>query len=282
MEISPIAEFRGQVSGKFGVPRQSGLAPSLEGEVQLLPPYNRAEALRGLEGFDRIWLIWGFSLNRGNETESPSLTVRPPRLGGNNRVGVFASRSPFRPNGLGLSCVEIQSIDTERCIIRVLGADLADGTPIYDIKPYLPYADAYPGARAGFADSSDWKPLKVVFAGQASASGNFSQNSLLSEGQTGGFPDNSFPPGQTGGFPGNSSQPGLTGGFPDNSSQPGLTGLAGLTISQLKALEEILAQDPRPQYQDDPDREYGLTFAGRNIRFRVRDGVLTVFEVTSA
>ena len=256
MEISPIAEFRGQVSGKFGVPRQSGLAPSLEGEVQLLPPYNRAEALRGLEGFDRIWLIWGFSLNRGNGTESPSLTVRPPRLGGNSRVGVFASRSPFRPNGLGLSCVEIQSIDSERCIIRVLGADLADGTPIYDIKPYLPYADAYPGARAGFADSSDWKPLKVVFAGQASASGNFSQNSLLSEGQT--------------------------GGFPDNSSQPGLTGLAGLTISQLKALEEILEQDPRPQYQDDPDREYGLTFAGRNIRFRVRDGVLTVFEVTSA
>ena len=256
MEISPIAEFRGQVSGKFGVPRQSGLAPSLEGEVQLLPPYNRAEALRGLEGFERIWLIWGFSLNRGNGTESPSLTVRPPRLGGNSRVGVFASRSPFRPNGLGLSCVEIQSIDTERCIIRVLGADLADGTPIYDIKPYLPYADAYPGARAGFADSSDWKPLKVVFAGQASTSGNFSQNSLLSEGQA--------------------------GGFPDNSSQPGLTGLAGLTISQLKALEEILAQDPRPQYQDDPDREYGLTFAGRNIRFRVRDGVLTVFEVTSA
>ena len=221
MKISPIAEFAGQVSGKFGVPRQSGLAPSLEGEVRLLPPYNRAEALRGLEGFDRIWLIWGFSLNRGNETESPSLTVRPPRLGGNSRVGVFASRSPFRPNGLGLSCVEIQSIDTERCIIRVLGADLADGTPIYDIKPYLPYADAYPGARAGFADSSDWKPLKVVFAGPA-----------------------------------------------------------GLTISQLKALEEILAQDPRPQYQDDPDREYGLTFAGRNIRFRVRDGVLTVFEVT--
>ena len=269
MEISPIAEFRGQVSGKFGVPRQSGLAPSLEGEVQLLPPYNRAEALRGLEGFDRIWLIWGFSLNRGNGTESPSLTVRPPRLGGNNRVGVFASRSPFRPNGLGLSCVEIQSIDSERCIIRVLGADLADGTPIYDIKPYLPYADAYPGARAGFADSSDWKPLKVVFAAQASASGNFSQNSLLSEGQTDGFP-------------GNSSQPGPTDGFPDNSSQQGLTGLAGLTISQLKALEEILAQDPRPQYQDDPDREYGLTFAGRNIRFRVRDGVLTVFEVTSA
>ena len=226
MEINPIASFKSPISGKFGVPRQSGLAPSLEGEVHLLAPYKRPEALRGLEGFERIWLIWGFSLN----PDSGSMTVRPPRLGGNERVGVFASRSPFRPNGLGLSCVKIAAVDAGQGIIRVLGADLADGTPIYDIKPYVPYTDSHPASSAGFVDASEWKRLKVIFA-----------DALLPDGKEAPFSE-----------------------------------------GQMRVLEEILAQDPRPQYQDDPSREYGLIFAGRNIRFRVEDNVLTVIGIGEA
>ncbi|MBO4684821.1 MAG: tRNA (N6-threonylcarbamoyladenosine(37)-N6)-methyltransferase TrmO, partial [Desulfovibrio sp.] len=159
MNIEPVAVFHSPVQGKFGLPRQSGLAASLEGVVELLPPYNREEALRGLEGFDYVWLFWEFSLNE----DDLHLTVRPPRLGGNTRVGVFASRSPFRPTRLGLSCVKIAGIDAGRGVIRVLGADLADGTPIYDIKPYVPYADSHPDARGGFTDSAAWQPLEVVF-----------------------------------------------------------------------------------------------------------------------
>ena len=216
MNIEPVAVFHSPVKGKFGVPRQSGLASSLEGEVELLPPYKREEALRGLEGFDYIWLVWEFSLNE--KTDGPQLTVRPPRLGGNTRVGVFASRSPFRPNRLGLSSVKIAGIDAGRGVIRVLGADLADGTPIYDIKPYVPYADSHPGARGGFTDSTAWMPLEVIFE---------------------------------------------------------------CPVPELNqdSLREILSQDPRPQYQDDPQREYGLLFEGRNVRFRVKDGVLSVFSI---
>ena len=157
-EIKEIAVFRSPLEGKFGVPRQSGLAPSLTGEIHMLPPYNAGEALRGLDGFGYIWLIWGFSLNP--QGESPAkLTVRPPRLGGNRRVGVFASRSPFRPNGLGLSSVRVISVKDG--IITVSGADLADGTPIYDIKPYVAYADSHPEARSGFVDERRWEPLEV-------------------------------------------------------------------------------------------------------------------------
>ena len=221
MNIEPVAVFHSPVSGKFGVPRQSGLAESLKGEVELLPPYNREEALRGLEGFDYIWLIWEFSLNE--KSEEPQLTVRHPRLGGNTRVGVFASRSPFRPNRLGLSSVKIERIDTGRGVISVLGADLADGTPIYDIKPYVPYADSHSDARGGFTDTSAWKPLKVVFAEEVS------------------------------------------GSLPAQA--------------ELDALCEILSQDPRPQYQDDPQREYGLLFTGHNVRFKVAEGVLTVISI---
>ena len=213
MEIKPVAILHSPIEGKFGVPRQSGLAEDLVCELELLPPYNREEALRGLEGFDYIWLIWEFSLNG----EGESLTVRPPRLGGNARVGVFASRSPFRPNRLGLSSVKIQSIDTVHGVIRVLGADLADGTPVYDIKPYVPYADSHPDARGGFVDSASWKPLEVVF------------NCKVPDGW--------------------------------------------------QALKQILSQDPRPQYQDDPEREYGLLFEGRNVRFRVSGKTLTVISI---
>ena len=165
MQIEPVAYFRSPLSEKFGLPRQAGLAESLRGTVVLEPAFRAPEALRGLDGFEYLWLIWGFHLNREDAAEG--LTVRPPRLGGNERVGVFASRSPYRPNPLGLSSVRIESIDAEAGEIRVLGADLADGTPIYDIKPYVEYADSHPGVRSGFVDDTAWQPLKVVFPREA-------------------------------------------------------------------------------------------------------------------
>ena len=170
MQISPVAYFHSPLPQKFGLPRQSGLVQELEGRIVFEPAFRSPDALRGLEGFDYIWVIWEFSLNSGPsaphsglDPESPRvpLTVRPPRLGGNERVGVFASRSPFRPNGLGLSSVRIVSIDFERCEIVVSGADLADGTPIYDVKPYVTYCDSHPEARSGFADSREWQRLSV-------------------------------------------------------------------------------------------------------------------------
>ena len=222
MELKPIAFFRAPVSEKFGLPRQAGLAESLRGTVVLEADYRAPEAVRGLEDFDYLWLIWGFHLNR--ETASEGLTVRPPRLGGNERVGVFASRSPYRPNPLGLSSVRIDRVDPAAGEIHVLGADLADGTPIYDIKPYLAYADCHPGARSGFVDGKEWKPLHVVLPREAF---------------------HKLPP------------------------------------ESVDGLLEILAQDPRPQYQDDPERIYGLLYEGHNVRFRVQEGVLTVVEVDS-
>ena len=218
MEIRPIAFFKSPVSGKFGVPRQSGVAPDLKGEVRLVAPYDNPDALRGLEGFDYIWLIWEFSLNG----PSDNLTVRPPRLGGNERVGVFASRSPFRPNPLGLSGVRVESIEPEKGIINVLGADLADGTPIYDIKPYVTYADSHPEARSGFVDGNSWKTLAVEVP-----------EALAAE----------------------------------------------FTQEELTALKQLLACDPRPQYLDDAQREYGLFFAGRKVRFRVCEGIVYVTGV---
>ena len=163
MEIHPIAHFRSPLKSKFGIPRQSGLAESLVGCIVFEPPYRHLEALRGIEGFDYLWLIWEFSANRAVSGES-NLTVRPPRLGGNTRMGVFATRSPFRPNRLGLSCVRFDRIEEHPDlgpVIYVKGADLMDGTPIYDIKPYVVYADSHPEARSGFVDQTEWKPLKV-------------------------------------------------------------------------------------------------------------------------
>ena len=220
MDIKPVAVFRSPLPEKFGLPRQAGLAESLRGTVVLEPDFRAPEALRGLEGFDYLWLIWGFHLNK--ETVSEGLTVRPPRLGGNERVGVFASRSPYRPNPLGLSSVRIECIDPAAGEIHVLGADLADGTPIYDIKPYVEYADSHPGVRSGFVDDKAWRPLKVFFPREAY---------------------HTFEP------------------------------------AELDALEQLLAQDPRPQYQDDPERIYGLLFGDRNIRFRVGGDNLTVVGI---
>ncbi len=215
-EIIPVAVYHSPLEGKFGVPRQSGVAADLRGEVRLEGRYRHPDALRGLEGFDYVWLIWGFSLSGGNPD---ALTVRPPRLGGNTRVGVFASRSPFRPNGLGLSCVKIEGVDAENGVILVSGADLADGTPVYDIKPYVEYADSRPGARSGFVDECPWEPLEVSVPEEVAAA---------------------------------------------------------FAADELSALKQILAADPRPRYQDDPEREYGLTFAGRNVKFMVSGTVVTV------
>jgi tRNA-Thr(GGU) m(6)t(6)A37 methyltransferase TsaA len=161
MEIKPVADYHGPLTTKFGIPRQSGLI-DLPGEIVFRPAFRSPDAVRGLEGFDRIWLIWEFSDNLDAKTFQA--TVRPPRLGGNTALGVFATRSPFRPNRLGLSCVELVRIDPEGPVLHVKGADLMDGTPIYDIKPYVPYADAFPEARGGFTDTAAWEPLQVDFS----------------------------------------------------------------------------------------------------------------------
>ena len=189
MFIEPVARFRSPFKTKFGIPRQAGLVPDLKGKIVFEPKFRCADAVRGLEGFDYIWLIWGFSGNKARsvaelveasgalrQAQRPEsafqATVRPPRLGGNERIGVFASRSPFRPNGLGLSSVRIESIEYDAKdpdgkpvgpVINVLGADLMDGTPIYDIKPYVTYADSHPDASSGFVDDKEWKPLGVLF-----------------------------------------------------------------------------------------------------------------------
>ena len=170
MEIKPIAFIRTEFPEKFGIPRQSGLAKDLRGRIIFEPQFRNPDALRGLEGFSHIWLIWEFSANRTTREWQP--TVRPPRLGGNTHLGVFATRSPFRPNPLGLSCVEIDRIDLftdEGPVITVKGADLMDGTPIYDIKPYIRYADSRQQALCGYVDSLEERSLKVVFPSELSS-----------------------------------------------------------------------------------------------------------------
>ena len=170
MEIKPIAYIHTQFPEKFGVPRQSGLARALKGRIVFEPEYRNLDALRGLDGFSHIWLIWEFSANRSTSPWQP--TVRPPRLGGNVHMGVFATRSPFRPNPLGLSCVKVDSIELstpDGPVINVFGADLMDGTPIYDIKPYIKYADARPEAVCGYVDGLEERSLKVVFPSELSA-----------------------------------------------------------------------------------------------------------------
>ncbi len=163
MTILPIAHFHSPFTSKFGIPKQSGLVTNIPGRIVFVPQWRNVDALRGIDGFDYLWLIWEFSANR-HATSSP--VVRPPRLGGNQSVGVFASRSPFRPNPLGLSAVRLQKVEWESAegpVLHVQGADLMDGTPIYDVKPYVEYADSHAGVRSGFVDTHQWQSLQVVF-----------------------------------------------------------------------------------------------------------------------
>ena len=220
--ITPIAHIRSDFATKFGIPRQSGLVQQLRATIVFEPEFRNADALRGMEGFSHLWLIWQFS-EAVRSGWSP--TVRPPRLGGNTRMGVFATRSPFRPNNLGLSCVTFLGLEeTEEwgTVIHVGGADLMDGTPIFDIKPYIPYADCQPDALGGFTDTAGEFLLEVDFPPQL---------------------------------------------------------MAILPAEKQEAAVEVLSHDPRPSYQRKPDRVYGLTFAGFDIRFTVEENTLTVIGV---
>ena len=216
-----IARIRNPYDGKFGVPRQSGLVEQVISTVVFEPEYRVAEALRGIEEFSHLWLIWGFDRA---EREDWSPTVRPPRLGGNQRIGVFATRSPYRPNAIGLSCVRLVGTEKgkEGTVLKVAGADLMNGTPIYDIKPYLPYADCRPEATGGFTDRTEKRTVEVVIPEQAAR---------------------------------------------------------GMAAEDLEALKAVLREDPRPAYQDDPERTYAFEFGGRHVEFRVKDGILEVTAI---
>lgn len=220
--LSVIARIHTPFKTKFAVPRQSGIADEIIGEIVFEPEYRSDDALRGINEWDRLWLIWEFSENAEKEW---SPTVRPPRLGGNTRVGVFATRSPFRPNPLGLSCVKL--IGTEKrqgvgTVLIVSGADLVDGTPIFDIKPYLPYADCHPDAKGGFTDETEFHRLKVT--------------------------------------------------IPDELIEK-------LSDKDKAGLIQVLENDPRPGYHDDPERVYGFTFSDREIKFLVAGDTLNVISI---
>ena len=217
-----IANIHSDFPTKFGIPRQSGLVEELTARIVFTPEYRVPEAVRGLEEFSHIWLVWQFS---GAVREDWSPTVRPPRLGGNTRMGVFSTRSPFRPNAIGLSCVRLLKVEPntpEGPVLTVSGADLMDGTPILDIKPYIPYADCKPEATGGFTDRAGDFLLHVEFP------------------------------------------PALLERVPENRRE---------------ALIGVLSHDPRPSYQRNPERVYGMEFAGVNVRFRVAEDILTVLDV---
>ena len=222
VQMQVIAKIRNDYSQKFGIPRQSGLVDSVISRIVFTPEFRIDDALRGIEGFSHLWLIWQFS---ENVRSSWSPTVRPPRLGGNTRLGVFATRSPFRPNGMGLSSVKLLGTEktAEGTVLLVAGADLMDGTPIFDIKPYIPYCDSHPDATGGFTDTAGDFLLAVDFPGEL---------------------------------------------------------LCKLPADKRAAVMEVLSHDPRPSYQNDPQRVYGLSFGGWDIRFKVENSTLLVQEVT--
>ncbi len=216
-----IARIRNDYDGKFGVPRQSGLVEEVVSTIVFEPEYRVPEALRGIEAFSHLWLIWAFDRT---ERENWSPTVRPPRLGGNQRIGVFATRSPYRPNPIGLSCVRLIGVGkgNKGTVLKVAGADLVNGTPIYDIKPYLPYADCKTDATGGFTDRTEKRRVEVE--------------------------------------------------IPEE--------LAGkMDEERLQALKAVLREDPRPAYQEDPERVYAFEFGGKHVEFRVENGVLTVLRI---
>ena len=220
--MKPVARIRSDFPTKFGIPRQAGLVEALTATVVFEPEFRDPEALRGIEDFSHLWLIWEFSAAK---RDSWSPTVRPPRLGGNTRVGVFATRSPFRPNSIGLSCVRLLGVEHTHdagTVLHVAGADLMDGTPIFDIKPYIPYADCHPDATEGFTAPGQDYLLEVDIPQRL---------------------------------------------------------LARIPEDRREALKGVLAQDPRPSYQRDPERVYGFGFAGLEVRFTVRDGVLLVQDI---
>ena len=222
MELEIIARIENAYDTKFGVPRQSGLVEEVISRIIFEPKYRAEEALRGIEGFSHLWLIWGFH-EAARKDWSP--TVRPPRLGGNTRIGVFATRSPYRPNGLGLSSVRLTGLErtgNRGTALLVAGADLMNGTPIYDIKPYLASADSHPDAAGGFTDTREQRRAEVR--------------------------------------------------IPEEAAR-------GLSPENLAALRKVLAEDPRPAYQEDPDREYAFEFAGKRIVFRAEQGILTVISI---
>ncbi|MBQ2452483.1 MAG: tRNA (N6-threonylcarbamoyladenosine(37)-N6)-methyltransferase TrmO [Bacteroidales bacterium] len=236
-----IARIRTPFAEKFGVPRQSSLAPHTRGVVVFEPEFRRAEALRGLEGFDWIWLIWEFSENGSSFRESADelkwqATVRPPRLGGNKRMGVFATRSTFRPNPIGLSSVRLLRVieqSPDGPLLEVAGADLVDGTPIYDIKPYIPYSDSHPDADCGWLKEVKEKRLRVVWPEEAEASADEAKSA----------------------------------------------GVEAPSEDIREQIEEILSLDPRPSYQSDNEKLYGLSYGGWNIRFRVDDNTGELFII---
>ena len=246
--MKPIAHIHTDLPQKFGIPRQSGLAPDLQGCIIFEPEYAIESAVRGLDGFSHLWIIWAFENGakggqqadiaadtaaggvdetlRTNSDWSP--TVRPPRLGGNTRMGVFATRSPFRPNPIGLSCVAIERVEMTDVgpVVHVLGADLRDGTPIYDIKPYIPYADCHPDATGGFTDDITYHTLDAV-------------------------------------------------DMPEEL-------IERIPAEKREALMQLLREDPRPPYHDDPERIYGMGYAGFEVRFTVSERTLHVIEVNPA
>ena len=229
MEFEVIARIRTPFREKFGLPRQSGISPKLKGEIRFEKKYAENSAVAGLEGFDRIWVLWEFEgvKKPGDGAFRPK--VRPPRLGGNEYVGVFATRSPYRPNPIGLSCLKLESVELtdEGPVLHVSGVDMRDGTPIYDIKPYLPYSEAYPDARGGFTDEVKGYGLEVSLSDEI-------REKALAE---------------------------------------------GLSDDDLGAVCEILSQDPRPAYHDDPGRIYGMNYEGYEIKFRVENGKAIVSDV---
>ena len=223
--LRPIAHIRSDFKEKFGIPRQSGRAPALEAEIVFEPEFRTPDALRGIESFSHLWLIFDFS---AAHREGWSATVRPPRLGGNERVGVFASRSPFRPNPIGLSCVKLLRIEKrkdEGFVLIVSGADLLDGTPVLDIKPYIPFADCHPQATGGYASEHEHDKLQVIFPEEL---------------------------------------------------------LAVIAEDKRQGLIECLADDPRPSYQDDPNRVYGMRFGDYELKFTVQEGVLKIINAYKA
>ena len=245
LELEPVARYRCDFPEKFGLPRQSGLLP-LPGRIVFEKPWRDGEALRGLEGFDRVWLLWGFS---GAKRTGIFDTVRPPRLGGNRRMGVFATRAPNRPNPIGLSCVALESIEygtPEGAVLHTLGGDLKDGTPIYDIKPYLSFSDSHPEAKNGFAEETkdrelevDWSLIEgidsdVVGSSSYEPRGNNAVITRLSRGNH------------------------------------------ALLDAKKTEIEYILRQDPRPGYQDNPERVYKMDYAGIRVSFKVQDSKVVV------